>query len=673
MSDVNVISSTQEKKLLGAMESAISLTNSGTAPNEAIAKTANDNGLSPEFACRMVEAFNTSKTIKHLKDNDGEKRAETFDIADKESVLKLMYSPTEKSVEKAAYSAPFKFDFNKPEVDIGHLEKVAAEVAAEGLPGYEDMDFKTLMAHQVSEFENGGFNNPKFVAINDILNKLEHGDVAKTAASGCKTPGKKIKSKGKGRGLGIGKGKGPIGVPVKSKRVRPMAKTTVKQANSQLAEIKWARRELMADVQRTKEAAMHSMDKLANAFRMLDARPFDEIEQAVQGHLGEAITKKAMDIVWQRGPNLSRLGEKRADADDKSVRVFGRTSTDVAALEMVDALEKAAEAEVKFTEYEKIATPVDNLITSKLKARLGGQSSDPFAKKAAVSDLIDAAIMQRGGIVEPAQSAAYRKGEALVASGTQEEEAAEKATKGLFAVEPSEGELHAQKIKQDQADATRVRLQQEKLTQDREQYAAETGEKSEAAATVADIMANEQLGKADLLSRQQQLEGEGKAEAARMLGDAGRVNEQLEAEKLHREERRQTEEAQSNRNLAGALTTGQAPFYPEWLPNMISDEPAEVGEIMTPEHESKLRKIKLKLMVNDMISNDETLSAYAPAQVIDAVNEITTVAPSAATNKPLMRSLVGRFLQQGGKLDPSEIAQLLSIEAAQRSTGVRGT
>lgn len=36
---------------------------------------------------------------------------------------------------------------------------------------------------------------------------------AARAKSGCKTPGRKIRSKGKGRGLARGKGRGPIGFP----------------------------------------------------------------------------------------------------------------------------------------------------------------------------------------------------------------------------------------------------------------------------------------------------------------------------------------------------------------------------------------------------------------------------------------------------------------------------
>ena len=132
------------------------------------------------------------------------------------------------------------------------------------------------------------------------------------------------------------------------------------------------------------------------------------------------------------------------------------------------------------------------------------------------------------------------------------------------------------------------------------------------------------------------------------------------------------EEQKRKERLLSTMTTGQVPFYPKWLPEMISDTPPSVEPVMDPKHEGELRKVKLKLMVNDMISNDPVLSAYAPGEVIEAINDLTAMAPAIGTNKPLMKSLVGRYLQQGGKLDPSEIAQILQLESAQRNVGIKG-
>ena len=46
------------------------------------------------------------------------------------------------------------------------MEKVAND--------YSKINFKKLMKMQVKEFDKGGFNNPKFVAINNELDRREH-------------------------------------------------------------------------------------------------------------------------------------------------------------------------------------------------------------------------------------------------------------------------------------------------------------------------------------------------------------------------------------------------------------------------------------------------------------------------------------------------------------------
>lgn len=128
MADESMISPAQERVLLGALKGAIVDVNGGADPNEAIAKHASANGLTPEFACRMVEAYNTTKTLRHYKDNDGEKRADTFDLADRQKVLDAMYKPTTKSAEVVVqYNDPAFFNFNTaPEIPSEGVEKAAA-------------------------------------------------------------------------------------------------------------------------------------------------------------------------------------------------------------------------------------------------------------------------------------------------------------------------------------------------------------------------------------------------------------------------------------------------------------------------------------------------------------------------------------------------------------------
>jgi len=67
----------QQKELSSALKSAIININNGANPDEAIAKEAVDHGFGADFASRMVEAYNTSKTLHHYTHAPAEKKAET--------------------------------------------------------------------------------------------------------------------------------------------------------------------------------------------------------------------------------------------------------------------------------------------------------------------------------------------------------------------------------------------------------------------------------------------------------------------------------------------------------------------------------------------------------------------------------------------------------------------
>ena len=93
--------------------------------------------------------------------------------------------------------------------------------------------------------------------------------------------------------------------------------------------------------------------------------------------------------------------------------------------------------------------------------------------------------------------------------------------------------------------------------------------------------------------------------------------------------------------------------------------------VVTPQHEANLRAVTYKSLINDIISNDPVLSAYAPAQVIDVANQIATMIPSLATNPLMMRSAVAKYLISGGHLDPMEIDQWLKTENTSRQLRIR--
>lgn len=127
MSDVNLITDEQEIQLKATLLAAVKQANVGTDPSLAIAKAASDSGLNPQFTERLVEAFNSSKTLSHLNNSEMDKRAESFGLADKDVTLKAMYVP-EKTA--AVLSSDAYINFNKTStsrVQIAGLEKAASD------------------------------------------------------------------------------------------------------------------------------------------------------------------------------------------------------------------------------------------------------------------------------------------------------------------------------------------------------------------------------------------------------------------------------------------------------------------------------------------------------------------------------------------------------------------
>jgi hypothetical protein len=88
---IDKISKDQEQKLVDSVVDAIKLSNDGMHPNEAIAKVASDQGFNQDFIKRMAEAFNVSKSLKHLKSAKGDDRAAEFAIADPGVVIAELY------------------------------------------------------------------------------------------------------------------------------------------------------------------------------------------------------------------------------------------------------------------------------------------------------------------------------------------------------------------------------------------------------------------------------------------------------------------------------------------------------------------------------------------------------------------------------------------------------
>lgn len=115
------ISKKDEARVIDALKQAIKQANAGVAPSTAISKVATAERFSPEIVKRMVEGFNTSKTLHHLK-TAKDSRDGSFPIADFKEVLSEMYPEEVKTrrEEKVATAVPEYYDMPEP---VNYMEK----------------------------------------------------------------------------------------------------------------------------------------------------------------------------------------------------------------------------------------------------------------------------------------------------------------------------------------------------------------------------------------------------------------------------------------------------------------------------------------------------------------------------------------------------------------------
>jgi hypothetical protein len=81
------LSKAAEQKLIAAIEKAASLVNTGTAPNDAIIKSAAEANIPAGHINLMVHAYNTGRTTKQREQgSDPLEKAADFQLADAETV-----------------------------------------------------------------------------------------------------------------------------------------------------------------------------------------------------------------------------------------------------------------------------------------------------------------------------------------------------------------------------------------------------------------------------------------------------------------------------------------------------------------------------------------------------------------------------------------------------------
>ena len=99
-----------EQRVLESLESAVRMTNAGMPPDDAIFKTANEQGFGAPLVRRMTEAYNVSRTLAHMKNVPPEKRAESFPLADAAKILEKMYPSAPKTAAVLFSETSVDFD-----------------------------------------------------------------------------------------------------------------------------------------------------------------------------------------------------------------------------------------------------------------------------------------------------------------------------------------------------------------------------------------------------------------------------------------------------------------------------------------------------------------------------------------------------------------------------------
>lgn len=79
-----------KEKLRKALETAVGYYNDGMSANDAVVKSASEHDLTIDQADRVVESFNTAKTINYY-DKNASDRTGGFDLASKK-MLHWLYS-----------------------------------------------------------------------------------------------------------------------------------------------------------------------------------------------------------------------------------------------------------------------------------------------------------------------------------------------------------------------------------------------------------------------------------------------------------------------------------------------------------------------------------------------------------------------------------------------------
>ena len=89
-------------------------------------------------------------------------------------------------------------------------------------------------------------------------------------------------------------------------------------------------------------------------------------------------------------------------------------------------------------------------------------------------------------------------------------------------------------------------------------------------------------------------------------------------------------------------------------------EPSQRHVIEDPEHGARLASIEQQAILNDLMTNDPVIGAVDPQEVLKAFNRLSAMAPFAARDPNVLRSVMRRYVQQQD-IDPFELKQIIDL------------
>ena len=140
MKTVQKLSEETEKRISNALTKVAELVEAGADPNAALVKAATDAKLTAGLTRLAVRAFNTGRSLEHLRSHDTlEEKAASFRLADASEVLERMFPSNVKTAREEHYATAISKDYDmspagwlkrRNQSEVKPMEKAAAAKVA---------------------------------------------------------------------------------------------------------------------------------------------------------------------------------------------------------------------------------------------------------------------------------------------------------------------------------------------------------------------------------------------------------------------------------------------------------------------------------------------------------------------------------------------------------------